>query len=1497
MIKPALYQCLARAAGPAMRAVPLALALGFVTVAASPSTSRQQRPIGAPVKLAFIQQPPVNVNGGARIRPALKVALQDSTGAIVPTAVDTITLSVQSGPAGGAISGRISVAALGGTAAFDSVAINLVGDYTLVAVTQASGVESATSNMFTVRVGPPAKLGFTVQPTNTLKGSLFVGLPPTVAVQDSGGNVVDGAKDYLVRLTLATNPGNAKLTGDTVRTNNLSLAQFRRAKVDLPGEGYTFMAATTAPGIAPTTSTAFAVRDPGPPTRLKVFSGPGLQRQTADSTPTSATIAVAVLDTGGVPVPAATKAAAVSLALVGGLPKQLRAGPSTFDAGTGLVLIKPTFLQAGRYRLIVSSALPGVAPDTTPPFTVGVGVAHKLQTMIDPQGTAISTPFSPSILVRIVDKAGSPVTSATHKVTAELKGRAGSSAALSGRVAVEAVNGVATFDSLVVSAAGEGYRVIFRGPGLVPDTTQPFKIGVPGPAARLHVLSTPKDLLGGSTISPPIRVVATDSAGIVVGSWADAITMTLAGGPPGAVLEGKKVEEAVNGAATFSNLVIPAEGTGYRLVATAADLQSESTQLFDVTAGPADHFRFVTQPANYTFMAEMPATPSVAVVDRGGNVVESATDSIVLSVNPNFPLKGTIAARAIRGIASFPNLRIDGLRPGRQATLVASSAVLPRLTPGVSATFTATAGAAAKLKVVELPTLANSGARFTSPVKVAVLDANGNRVNGDRSEVSLSIGANPGKGILGGPSLRSRAVDGVATFDDLTISRLGIGYTLVATGALLVADTSRAFTVIGPAYKLVFTHPPDGGLRNGPMSATVQVQDSLGTPRNAGNAEVTLSLEPTPGSKAMLAGPTKVNAKSASASASPDMPTEAQFTGLRVTEEGHGFRLIASAPRLALATSPPFDLAGYGPPRKLAFITAVPVSNPGAMITPSVEVAVMDSVGNIVFTATEPVQLALDANSANATLGGTAGKDAVAGVATFTGLTVSALGKGYVLRATSGSLAPAASRPFAVVEQNMACKLAFAQAPTKVTAGQPIVPAIAVQVQRCDGGPMATATDTVTIAAIGDNATGQPSTLTGTVTTTPTAGVATFDSLRIAVADNYRLQATAPGLTPARSAMFAVAAGPPTQLLVENAPDNFIAGVPMTGKLRVRIADAHGNRVETAANSVVIGLECMKGTSSTQSLVVRNLLGQFGEPGACVQPKAAVGTPAVRGLVEFELSKFTPRGAAEETRFVFTSPPLTEAKSSAIAIAPSAPTRLGFEGVTSGEPKVANINFSGIQVAIRDSIGNNVPAGSELIVLEVDSGTTGKLAGNTQARASNGVATFGSLMLTAGGGGVRLRATAPGLEKGVSPPFPVAEFKEPKRLQFVVQPVNTAPNTTMAPIQVAVQDEAGNVVKNARVKIKLTLMDLNGVQVPMRGDGPERTENGIATFRDVRINTAGTGYTIQASAEQSETERFPDVASTTFDIAPLPPATAVPAKPAGPTGAGAGGARQERHLH
>ena len=101
-------------------------------------------------------------------------------------------------------------------------------------------------------------------------------------------------------------------------------------------------------------------------------------------------------------------------------------------------------------------------------------------------------------------------------------------------------------------------------------------------------------------------------------------------------------------------------------------------------------------------------------------------------------------------------------------------------------------------------------------------------------------------------------------------------------------------------------------------------------------------------------------------------------------------------------------------------------------------------------------------------------------------------------------------------------------------------------------------------------------------------------------------------------------------------------------------------------------------------------------------------------------------------------------------------------------------------------------------------------------------------------------------------------------------------------------------MKNSTLKIKLTLMDPNGVQVQMRGDGYERTVNGIATFKDIRVNTTGTGYTIQASAEPSSTGTFPDVASTSFDVV-APPAT--PAKPAEAAGGIGRGTRQERHLH
>lgn len=103
------------------------------------------------------------------------------------------------------------------------------------------------------------------------------------------------------------------------------------------------------------------------------------------------------------------------------------------------------------------------------------------------------------------------------------------------------------------------------------------------------------------------------------------------------------------------------------------------------------------------------------------------------------------------------------------------------------------AGAAAKLAFMTEPVDATTGVALTRAVVVAVQDAFGNTVNGATDVVTLSLGEHPTGGTLAG-DLTSGAVNGVATFTNVSFGQAGT-YTLAATTGTLTGATSARFTV------------------------------------------------------------------------------------------------------------------------------------------------------------------------------------------------------------------------------------------------------------------------------------------------------------------------------------------------------------------------------------------------------------------------------------------------------------------------------------------------------------------------------------------------------------------------------------------------------------------------------------------------------------------------------------------------------------------------------
>jgi Tol biopolymer transport system component/alpha-tubulin suppressor-like RCC1 family protein len=103
--------------------------------------------------------------------------------------------------------------------------------------------------------------------------------------------------------------------------------------------------------------------------------------------------------------------------------------------------------------------------------------------------------------------------------------------------------------------------------------------------------------------------------------------------------------------------------------------------------------------------------------------------------------------------------------------------------------------AAIQLAFTTQPPATVEGAAAISPaVRVAIQDAFGNTVAGTTYAVTVAFAANPTGATLAGTTTVN-AVNGIATFADLSLDRPGSGYTLAATASGVTGATSTAFAV------------------------------------------------------------------------------------------------------------------------------------------------------------------------------------------------------------------------------------------------------------------------------------------------------------------------------------------------------------------------------------------------------------------------------------------------------------------------------------------------------------------------------------------------------------------------------------------------------------------------------------------------------------------------------------------------------------------------------
>jgi hypothetical protein len=407
-----------------------------------------------------------------------------------------------------------------------------------------------------------------------------------------------------------------------------------------------------------------------------------------------------------------------------------------------------------------------------------------------------------------------------------------------------------------------------------------------------------------------------------------------------------------------------------------------------------------------------------------------------------------------------------------------------------------------------------------------------------------------------------------------------------------------------------------------------------------------------------------------------------------------------------------------------------------------------------------------------------------------------------------------------------ASKLVFSQGPSSITAGNSFTPTLIVDVENSSGSILTTGSSQITLSVNG------PGTLGGVVTAESVNGVATFSGVSLNTAGLYTMTATDEtfDITPAVSSNFTVSPAAADKLAITTQPTIATVGLTISPSLVVDVEDQFGNVIADSDSILVTptGPGTLSGSTTVQA---DNGVATFNGLSATA---AGTYTLAVSDLSES----------------------LTGATSGNLTVFSDSPAKLVFAPFSG--PVTAGTGITGgFTVSVENGAGVVVTADNSNVTLGVNSGP-GSLIGTLTVQAVNGVATFTGISInTAGTYTLSASDTAdavPTVDLGSFTVLPAG----PSQLSFVTQPSATTAGVAISPaLVVEVLDTFGNVVTSDSDNIALSVA--SGPSTSLLGALSEVAVNGMATFSDVVLNTAGT-YTLTAADASNNA-----VSSTTSD--------------------------------
>jgi hypothetical protein len=1384
---------------------------------------------GAATQLVFTGQPS-NATAGANIAPAITVTARDGKGNTATAFTGSVTLAIGTNAGSGTLGGTVAANAVAGVASFSTVTINKSGiGYTLTAASGA--LAGATSNSFNIIAGAATKLAFTNQPTNSLAAATInsaVGVK--VTAQDGLGNT-DLTYTGNVTVAFGTNAGSGTLSGTLTVAAAAGVATFGNLSIDKVGTGYTLAATATA--LTSTTSTGFNIIN-SVATHL-VFS---LQPGNTVAGATIGAFTVTALD--GSNNVATDFTASIAVAILNNAGGGTLSGTASVTAVAGVATFSTLSINKTGVGYTLAASAGALTGATSSGFTIMPGVATHLAFFAQPTNATAGVPIAPSVVVNALDANNNIATAYTANVVAAIGTNAGGGT-LSGTSSVAAVAGVATFANLSIDKSGTGYTLHATSGSLTDATSSGFNISAAA-LSQLIFTSQPVATQAGSHIAPAVEVSGEDVFGNIVTTFTGNVTIAIGtngGSPAAGTLSGTATVAAAAGIATFSDLSIDKSGSGYTLAATATGATPGASNAFDVTAGAASKLVFSVGPAASTTAGTVISPPiTVAVQDAFGNTVPSFVGNIGMAFGTNAgsgTLSGTTSIAAVSGIATFSNLSVD--KAGVGYTLAASATGLAGATSGA---FDITASAATKLVFTVEPVNTTSGLGIAPAVAVSAQDALGNTDPTFTGNVAVAITGGTGKaGASLGGTLTHAAVAGVATFSALTVDSAGTAYSLTATGGSLTAGTSTTFNITaGAATQLVFGVQPTNAAAGATIAPNVTViaKDGQGNVDPSFTASVALTAAVNPG------GSTPTNA---SVSAVAGVAT---FSSLFLDKVGIGYKLQASGGALTSGQSSAFNITP-GAATHVAFTGQPTNVTAFANISPAVKVTVQDAFNNTVTSFANNITIAIGNNAGPGTLSGGQSKAAIAGIATYTGLSIDATGNGYTLTATAVGLPVATSAAFNVIA-SVATRLFYTVQPSSAAAGASTI-GVTVEARDASGQLASSFTGNVTIAITAS--TGTPgATLSGTATVAAVAGVATFSGLSIdKAASNYKLTATdnPDGVTAATSGFFTINPGAADHLVFAVQPSDVTQNGVITPQVEVRALDALGNLATGFTGDVTITL---------------NQNGNTGTLGG-----TTTVANATAGVATFSTLTINQAGTGYTLAAANVTPGITGATSGTFDVIAGTASHL----VITAQPTAttAGQSIPTITLEARDAANALLTGFSGNVTVQITGGTGtsgATLSGVTTVAASGGVVNFSGLSINKKNAVYRLSFTAGGLSGATSSSFAI-NAGPASQASFLVQPPSspTASGVALSPaIQADVEDALGNRVTtyNGTVTVAIFANPNNGTLSGSTSATVGNTQlvNGVATFSDLSIDAAGAGYRLQVTGTGLSTGDI----STAFSI-------------------------------